>query len=180
MQAAAAPAVRRGRVVQGAKALRALDFQVHHVGEEGQPPKNSSDEEILAFAQKTRQVIVTSNHDMIMLCAERGASVVWLDPHRRRLRLDEQASMAFEGIVQWCALLTEATGPVCLRVLRTRVHVLPIDEGAALAEKRYRAIKRRKAQQRARQPTPIAQMSTDDISPGPDSPPAGPLTETGP
>ncbi len=146
-----------------AKALRALDFQVHHVGEEGQPPKESSDEAVLAYAQKTRQVIVTSNHDMIMLCAERGASVVWLDPHGRRLRLDEQASMAFEGIVQWCALLSEAEGAVCLRVLRTRVHVLPVTEGAVLAEKRYRAIRKRKAQQRENRPTLADQLSTDEI-----------------
>ncbi len=146
-----------------AKALRALDFQVHHVGEEGQPPKNASDEEVLSFAQKTNQIVVTKNHDMIMLCAEQGASVVWLDPHGRHLRLDEQASMAFHGIVDWCADLAGATEPVCLRVLRTRRHLLPVAEGAAQAEKRYRAMQKRKAQQRPRKAPATDQMSTDDV-----------------
>lgn len=132
--------------------MYALDFHVHHVGGQHQPPKNSTDEEVLAHAQQSRQVIVTSNHDMIMLCGERGASVVWLDPHGQRLRIDQQALMAFKGIDAWCLLLGQAATPVCLRVLRTKVHVLPVEDGAALAEKRYREIRQRQARKRAARP----------------------------
>lgn len=147
-----------------ARALAALDFRVNHVGGLGQPAKNSEDEEVLAHAMATNQVVVTKNHDMIMLCAEKGASVIWLDPHRRHLRLDEQAALAFAGIVDWCGRLQAATEAVCIRVLRTRVHVYPVAEGAALAERRYRAIQK-KAQQTRRRRKPAddsGQLTTDD------------------
>lgn len=148
-----------------ARALRELDFNVEHVGGTGQPSKSSSDEEVLAFAQQSHQVIVTRNHDMIMLCAERGVSVVWLDPHRQHLRLDEQAAMAFGGIAEWCARLAEASEPVCLRVLRTRLHVLPVVEGAEAAAKRYHAIRKRAARgaRRKAKASPADQLSTDDV-----------------
>ncbi len=106
---------------------------------------------------------MTKNHDMVMLCAEKNVSVVWLDPYRRHLRLDEQAGMAFDGIVQWCELLSAASEAVCVRVLRTRVHVYPVVKGAEMAERRYRAIQKRKAQERRqRRARPDgAQLSTD-------------------
>lgn len=146
-----------------ARALSALDFRVDHVGGPGQPAKNAPDDEVLTHATKCQQVMVTSNHDMIMLCAERGASVIWLDPHRRHLRVDEQAAMAFAGIVEWCGLIIDAAEPVCVRVLRTRVHVYPVVEGAALAEKRYRAIQMKNRTQRRRpRQAPEGQMVTGD------------------
>lgn len=148
-----------------ARALAALDFRVSHVGGDGQPRKNSDDQEVLAHAMTTNQVVVTSNHDMIMLCAEKGVSVVWLDPHRRHLRIDEQAALAFAGVVDWCGLLESAAEPVCIRVLRTRVHIYPVAEGSALAERRYRAIQKRKAQQsRRRKATAPGQLATDDAA----------------
>lgn len=145
-----------------ARALRELDFNVEHVGGQGQPAKGSTDEEVLSFAQRTSQVIVTSNHDMIVLCAERRASVVWLDPHGRHLRLDEQAAMAFASIVRWCHVLAETAEPVCLRVLRTKLHVLPVTEGAAAAAKRYHAIRKRQSRKRP-QPRPPGQMAADEL-----------------
>lgn len=149
-----------------ARALAALDFRVSHVDGLDQPPKNSLDEDVLAHAIKTNQVVVTSNHDMVMLCAERGASVIWLDPHRRHLRLDEQADLAFRGVVTWCELLAGASEPVCVRVLRTRVHVYPVAEGAALAEKRYRAIqkKQRALRRRRAKRDEGGQMSTGETA----------------
>jgi len=148
-----------------ARALAALDFRVSHVGGPEQPAKESDDATVLAHAMSTNQIVVTSNHDMIMLCAEEGASVVWLDPHGRHLRLDEQASLSFAGIVGWCSRLEAAVEPVCIRVLRTRVHQYPVAVGAALAERRYRAIQKRKAQpvRRRRRPQDVGgQLTTDE------------------
>lgn len=136
-----------------ARALRELDFRVEHVGGAEQPTKGSTDREVLDHALRTGQIVVTRNLDMVMLCAERNVSVVWLDRQRRvkELTLDQQAALAFAGIAQWCADLATATEPVCVRVLATRRHVLPVAEAAELAAKRHHKI-----QQRRRKPRPKA------------------------
>lgn len=148
-----------------ARALFELGFKVGHVGGPGQPAKQSSDPDVLDHAMRNNQTVVTKNHDMIMLCAERDVSVVWLDPHGRQMLLDEQAAMAFAGIRAWTTALAEATEPVCVRVLRTRMHVLPVAVGGALAAKRYHARLRRRARKASRRPSrPAApgQLSTEN------------------
>ena len=54
------------------QALRVLGFRTTYVGNEndGAPARQSSDEDVIAFAKHTNQVIVTSNHDMMTICAE--------------------------------------------------------------------------------------------------------------
>lgn len=86
-----------------ARALRELGFRVSHVGnvDDGSPAYGASDEEVLAHARQTNQVIVTSNHDMIVLCAEQVASVVWTDPRGRQFRRAELVVVAFGGIEQF-------------------------------------------------------------------------------
>ena len=56
------------------QALRVLGFNVSHVGNhgDGAPPKGSTDREVLDHARSTNQIIVTSNHDMMLLCIEVG------------------------------------------------------------------------------------------------------------
>ena len=55
-----------------ASALRELGYNVSYVGNEqdGAPPRGSSDQTIIDHARTTNQVVVTSNHDMILLCLE--------------------------------------------------------------------------------------------------------------
>ncbi len=66
-----------------ASALRELGYNVSYVGHEkdGAPPRGSSDQTIIDYARSTNQVVVTSNHDMILLCLEEPRPVIWLDPH---------------------------------------------------------------------------------------------------
>lgn len=103
-----------------AESLRALEYRVSYVGNDQQPPRGSTDEDVLDPARKPNQVVVTSNHDMIMLCAEVGESGIWLDPRGRQLRREEHVVLAFTNIVEWQLLLRQASAPVCVRALRAR------------------------------------------------------------
>ena len=64
------------------RALHELGFKTTHVGANGAPERGSSDAQVIEFARKTNQIIVTSNHDMMMLCDEVGQHFVWIDPRR--------------------------------------------------------------------------------------------------
>jgi predicted nuclease of predicted toxin-antitoxin system len=127
-----------------AESLRALEYRVSYVGDNEQPPRGSPDEEVLDHARKTNQVVVTSNHDMIMLCAEVGESVIWLDPRGRQLRREEHVVLAFTNIAQWQELLLQADAQVCVRALRTKNEVLTLERAFTLAERRVRALRARK------------------------------------
>lgn len=136
-----------------AAALRQLGFHSAFVGDEergGTPGRSSSDEEVLDFAQRTNQVVVTSNHDMILLSAERGQSVIWIDPRGRQLRLEDHVLLVFKNISDWDARFRDAEGPMCLRAMRTKTDTLTLDEAGRLARQRMRrisaALKRKKSQ----------------------------------
>ena len=88
-----------------AKALAALDFKAFHVNQEGQPPKGTEDEDLLLHARKTNQVIVTGNHDMVVLCAEEQESVVWLDPRDKDMTLAAQTLMCLNHVQEWDRLV---------------------------------------------------------------------------
>ena len=64
------------------QALRVLGFFTSHVGHEGDdaPARGSTDREVIEHAQQTNQIIVTSNHDMMLICEEAGQRFVWLAP----------------------------------------------------------------------------------------------------
>ena len=47
------------------------------------PARGAGDADVLDHARKTNQVVVTSNHDMILLCAEENESESWLPGIRR-------------------------------------------------------------------------------------------------
>jgi predicted nuclease of predicted toxin-antitoxin system len=146
-----------------AEALHVLGYNASHVGNErhGQPPRGSSDAAVLGHATATGQIVVTYNHDMIMICAEQGVSVIWLDPRGRQFLKDELVVLAFSGIARWQAALRSADGPVCLRVLRTKVEIMELDRASRLAERRMKAIERkRRARRRLTQESP-GQLSTE-------------------
>lgn len=147
-----------------AVALRALEFRVSHVGHEGDgaPPRGSEDEVVLDFARKTRQVIVTSNHDMILLCASERASVVWLDPRGRKLRWEDHVVLAFENIATWDQMLRDAKEPMCVRVLRTRNEVLSLERAAHLVDQRMRSIRARERSRRKASPSGDGGLFAED------------------
>lgn len=146
-----------------ARALNELGFRTSHVGDERhqQPPRGSSDERVLDHASATNQIVVTSNHDMIMLCAERQQSVVWIDPRGRQFRHDELALVAFQGVVAWHRLLDEQAAPACVRVLRTKVEVLPLEKAAALAAGRMRELRTRRRRRTRQSPRDDGQQTLD-------------------
>jgi predicted nuclease of predicted toxin-antitoxin system len=135
-----------------ARALNELGFRTSYVGcdTHGQPPKGSDDATVLRHAMETNQVVVTYNHDMIILCAELGHPVVWLDPRGRQYRHDELAGLAFAGIAEWERQLVAAGAAVCVRVLRTRVETLPLDRAAQLSQQRMRRLAARNRSRRIR------------------------------
>jgi predicted nuclease of predicted toxin-antitoxin system len=130
---------------QVAVALNVLGFRTSHVGnvDHKQPPRGSSDAEVLKHAMATGQVVVTSNHDMIILCAERGQPVVWIDPRGRQFRHDQLAFVAFGGIANWHRALSAADSAICIRVLRTKFESISLDRARALAERRMRVLRTR-------------------------------------
>lgn len=129
-----------------ARALRALGVSASHVGHEGDkaPPRGSSDADVLAHAKKTDQVVVTSNHDMILLCAEEHEPVIWIDPRGRQLRRTEFVPLVFGRVEDWQKLLAEAGEPICVHVLRTKTEVLTLERAKHLVLQRMRRLRSRK------------------------------------
>lgn len=86
-----------------ARALRELGFNTSHVGSKPDkaPVRGSIDEVVLGHARSTGQIVVTSNHDMILLCAEQGESVVWIDPRGKQYRRSEMVVLCFKGSEDW-------------------------------------------------------------------------------
>lgn len=107
---------------------------------------------MLDHARKTNQVIVTSNHDMIMLCAEEDESVIWIDPRGRQLRRTEFVPLVFGRVEEWQEMLAEARDPVCVRTLRTKTEAISVDRARHLAEQRMRRLQARERARSKRSP----------------------------
>nr|WP_268234467.1 DUF5615 family PIN-like protein [Egicoccus halophilus] len=132
-----------------AKALAALKLRVSHVGAEGQPVRGSDDETVLRQAQATNQVIVTQNHDMLVLCADESAPVVWLDPRDKDLRREAMVVLCFSQINAWQHLLDDADGPVCIVARKTSCEAIPLEVARRRALERG---KRRRREMRRQRP----------------------------
>ena len=134
--------------------MRELGIRASHVGHEADaaPPRGSSDAVVLDHARKTNQVIVTSNHDMIMLCAEEDESVIWIDPRGRQLRRTEFVPLVFGRVEEWQEMLAEARDPVCVRTLRTKTEAISVDRARHLAEQRMRRLQARERARSKRSP----------------------------
>lgn len=133
-----------------AAALSQLEFRSTYIGNQdhaGVPSRGSSDEEVLDFAQRTNQVVVTSNHDMILLCAESQQTVIWVDPRGRQFSREDLVLLVFKNISDWEERLNQAASAVCLRAMRTKTETLSLNEAGRLVQQRMRRIsaaKRRK------------------------------------
>jgi predicted nuclease of predicted toxin-antitoxin system len=133
-----------------------LGIHATHVGhvEDGCPARGSSDETIIEFAHKTNQVIVTSNHDMMLLCAEAGQQFVWLDPRGKHLGGVEQALLVLRQVREWEEILA-SDSIICVRARRTRCESIDPSEAARLAAQRMKSIQKRK---RLKKSTPMGPL----------------------
>ena len=147
-----------------AAALRILGYDVSWVGHDktGAPARGASDEEVLQFTTRTSRKIVTSNHDMILLCDEQQQSMIWIDPRGRQFKKEEMAVLAFQSITKWEELL-QTKDPVCVRALRTKSEVLPLAEATRFVQQRMRRLRQRK-QQREVTSNPAATLFPFDLS----------------
>ena len=90
-----------------ASALRKLEYKASYVGhaKDGGPTRGSSDHAILDHARATNQLVVTSNHDMVLLCAGEGQSVIWSDPRGRQITRDEMVVLVVRAAREWEGML---------------------------------------------------------------------------
>lgn len=141
-----------------ASALRELGYHASYVGNEpdGAPPRGSSDQTIIDHARATNQVVVTSNHDMVLLCLEQPQSVIWLDPHGRNFTRDEMVVLVFQAAHMWEQMLQGASGPVCIRALRTKNERLSVEKAVHLVKQRMKRLAARK--RAAPKPAPLGSL----------------------
>lgn len=133
--------------------MRELGIRASHVGHEDDkaPARGSGDAVVLDHAKKTNQVVVTSNHDMILLCAEENESVIWIDPRGRQFKRTEFVPLVFGRVDEWQELLANADDPICVHVLRTKTEVLTLDRARHLVVQRMRRLEARKRAQRRKE-----------------------------
>jgi predicted nuclease of predicted toxin-antitoxin system len=150
---------------QVAEALRVLGHRASYVGnaKDRQPTRGSGDEDVLAHAKHTNQIIVTSNLDMILLCAEQGQDVVWIDPRGRQFTREKLALLFLEQVNEWERLLRETHEPVAIHALRTRVDALSLPRAASIAKRRLQVLRRRKRQGVRVTPGPLGPLLSDDF-----------------
>lgn len=116
------------------------------------PARGSDDAIVLDHAKRTNQVVVTSNHDMILLCAEENESVIWIDPRGRQLERTEFVQLAFGHVEEWQSLLSASDDPVCVHVLRTKSEVLTLERARHLVMQRMRRLRARERSRRRKPP----------------------------
>lgn len=147
------------------QALRILMYNATYVGntEDKQPPKGASDEDIVAHARHTHQVIVTSNHDMMQICAEAAQPFVWIDPRGRQLTRARQVLLVLQQVDRWVELLG-ADPTVCIHAMRTKCKAILPNEAARLATQRMRANERRRSAVPKRRSAsgPLLTLSTEE------------------
>jgi hypothetical protein len=84
---------------------------------------------------------------MILICAETGEPVIWIDPRGRQFRRIELVPLVFGRVEEWQAMLSEADGPICVHVLRTKTEVVTLDRAKHLVLQRMRKLQARKRAQ---------------------------------
>lgn len=130
-----------------AAALEALGLKTYAVGVPPAPEKGSTDPELIAWAVKTSCVIVTYNHDMMVMAHARGSRFVWLDHRNRSMSRFEQARLVPSQIEAWQLLLTDHADS-CVHAGRTFCEALDAAEAARRVDQRARTRKRRQSAKR--------------------------------
>lgn len=131
-----------------ALALKELGFAVRHIGQDLQPEKGSEDEAVLDHAKRTNQVVLTNNHDMIVLCCEAEESVIWLDPRDKDMTFAAQVLLCFGQISEWQALLQATPGPTCIHARKTKCDAIPLERAKRMALERGKRRRRQEARRK--------------------------------
>ena len=119
-------------------------------------PADPPNEEVLDQARRTNQIVVTSDLGMILLCAEAGQSVIWIDARGRQLPRSDMVLLVFKQIHDWEEQLANADGPLCLRAMRAKTNTLEPDAAARLVRDRMKRISpARKPRKRTTRPGPL-------------------------
>lgn len=152
-----------------ASALRELRYKnISYVGDEHSDPpapaRGSSDEVVLDHAIRVNQIVVTSNHDMIVLCAERGCNIIWIDPRGRQIEFEEMVLLCFKHITDWAERFDAAAESVCLRALRTKTETLTLDETLRRVHNRMRKRSSTQPTKKKPPPRPVGGLLTHDES----------------
>lgn len=132
-----------------AAALEALGLKTFAVGVPPAPDKGSTDPELIAWAIKRSCVIVTYNHDMMLMAHAQGAQFVWLDHRNRSMSRFEQARLVLSQIEAWQLLLTDHSG-CCVHAGRTFCEALEAADAARRVEQRARERKRRQSTKKSK------------------------------
>lgn len=148
-----------------ARALTELGHPVTHIGGDDAPPKGTPDEDVLGHALATNKMILTENHDLIVICAEAGAPVVWLDPRDKDMTFTTQVLLCFTQIAQWDSLVTQHPDPLCVHARKTTCRAISLEEAKSLALSRGKR-RRQKARRTTRAPQDARLL---DVSPPSDS-----------
>lgn len=145
-----------------AQALRILGYPVSHVGHatDNQPNRGASDSEIVEHSKRTNTVIVTSNYDMMQICAEASQRFVWLDPGRRPLTRAKQLLVVLQQIDEWERILA-SDDVMCVHALRTKCSAITPTEAARLATQRMKRTERRKHRTRPRSVTTGPELANE-------------------
>ena len=125
-----------------ASALSALEYYTSFVGnkEDNAPERGSPDQMIIDYARRHNQVLITYNHDMIVLLTEQKQSFIWLDPRGRPFTKEEMVVRIFLAAHEWEEILKEPSEPVCIRTLRTKHEIMTLNDAARLAKQRMRRL----------------------------------------
>jgi predicted nuclease of predicted toxin-antitoxin system len=145
-----------------AQALRVLEKPVTHVGAEGQLPRDTPDEQILAHAKSRKNVIATTNHDMLLLCIEEGEHVVWLDPRGKQITRPVAVAILFAQIDEILERLEAAGEATVVRVLRTKVESLTPERAEHLIRQRVAALRARERKKTVKAPASADRLFAEE------------------
>ncbi len=94
---------------------------------------------------------MTANHDMIVLCADEAAPVVWLDPRDKDLSRRAMVVLCFTQVTEWQRLLDQTDDPLCVVARKTLCEALPLEAARKRAldrgKRRRREMRKRQGQQ---------------------------------
>ena len=82
--------------------------------------------------------------------------MIWLDPHGRKITRDEMVVLVFQAAHVWEEMLQGATGPVCIRALRTKNERLSVESSIRLVEQRMKRLAAKK--RAAGKPKPLGSL----------------------
>jgi hypothetical protein len=122
---------------------------------------------VLEHARNVNQTIVTTNHDMIVLCAEEEESVIWLTPRDKDISLEALVGMCFSQLREWQRLLDDTSEPVCIMAHKTKCMSVPLDRAKRVALERGKR-RRRRERAKARRDAPgelLLSVESDDAAP---------------